>query len=106
MVVVEHEIDGTTYWLRYAHIVPIVREGVHVKAGDKLGGFADWKTDTPRRRVPLSVQDDLARRARQVAVAVGVGFVGTGPTVAVADLAGGDMDQALDDVSEYVVFFL
>jgi hypothetical protein len=44
LVVIEHEIEDETLYLRYAHIIPVVREGVHVQAGDKLGAFADWKT--------------------------------------------------------------
>ena len=44
MVVVEHEHNGAPLYVRYAHITPVVAVGETVKAGDKLGAFADWRT--------------------------------------------------------------
>ncbi|MDF1514989.1 MAG: M23 family metallopeptidase [Anaerolineae bacterium] len=35
---------GQPIWIRYGHIVPVVREGDQVKAGDVLGTFANWRT--------------------------------------------------------------
>ena len=43
MVVIRHEHDGAPLWVRYAHITPSdVREGEVIRAGQRLGGFADW----------------------------------------------------------------
>lgn len=43
MVVIKHETpDGPEYW-RYAHIIPSVKVGDDVEAGDKLGPFANWR---------------------------------------------------------------
>jgi len=35
-------INTGKYWIRYAHIIPIVKLGEEVQGGDKLGGFADY----------------------------------------------------------------
>ncbi|GAG19471.1 unnamed protein product, partial [marine sediment metagenome] len=44
MIVVEHRHDDAPLYARYAHIVPIVSKGDDVKAGQKLGAFANWRT--------------------------------------------------------------
>jgi len=44
MVVIRHEHEGAPLYVRYAHIVPAVKLGDVVHAGDKLGAFADWRT--------------------------------------------------------------
>jgi len=44
MLVIRVEHDGEPLWVRYAHIVPCVMLGEAVKAGQSLGGFANWKT--------------------------------------------------------------
>ena len=44
MVVVLSEHAGSLIWIRYAHIVPSVRRGDRVKAGQVLGPFANWRT--------------------------------------------------------------
>ena len=44
MIVVEVMHDGKPLWVRYGHITPVVMLGEVVKAGQKLGGFANWKT--------------------------------------------------------------
>jgi murein DD-endopeptidase MepM/ murein hydrolase activator NlpD len=44
MIVILHENGGDPLWVRYAHITPVVMQGQSVKAGQALGGFADWKT--------------------------------------------------------------
>ena len=43
MVVIQHEHAGAPLWVRYAHIVPAVMAGQVVKAGQALGGFADYR---------------------------------------------------------------
>jgi len=43
MLVIRHEHAGAPLWVRYAHIVPTVMVGQVVKAGQTLGGFADYK---------------------------------------------------------------
>lgn len=42
-IVVEHEHHGAPLWVRYAHITPVVRLGERIAAGQRLGGFADWR---------------------------------------------------------------
>ena len=42
MIVIRHEHEGKPLWVRYAHIVPTVILSQYVKAGQTLGGFADW----------------------------------------------------------------
>ena len=42
MIVIRHEHNGLPLWVRYAHIVPTVILSQYVKAGQTLGGFADW----------------------------------------------------------------
>lgn len=42
MIVIRHEHEGQPLWTRYAHIIPVVQESQYVKAGQALGGFADW----------------------------------------------------------------
>lgn len=44
MLVMRTEHDGAPLWIRYAHIIPAVKTGDAVQAGDKLGAFADWAT--------------------------------------------------------------
>jgi len=44
MVVIRHEHEGAPLYTRYAHIIPAVKLGDTVHAGDKLGAFADWRT--------------------------------------------------------------
>ena len=44
MLVIQVEHAGEPLWIRYAHIMPVVMIGQAVKAGQALGGFADWKT--------------------------------------------------------------
>lgn len=43
MLVIQHEHAGAPLWVRYAHIVPAVMVGQVVKAGQTLGGFADYR---------------------------------------------------------------
>ena len=42
MLVLRVEHDGAPLWIRYAHIMPVVMLGQVVKAGQALGGFANW----------------------------------------------------------------
>ena len=44
MIVIQHEHDGQPLYTRYAHIIPKVKMGDMVTAGQELGLFADWKT--------------------------------------------------------------
>ena len=44
MIVVRHEHEGAPLYTRYAHIVPVVKTGRTVEAGELLGSFADWHT--------------------------------------------------------------
>ena len=44
MVVIRHEHEGAPLYVRYAHIVPVVKVGETVYAGTKLGPFANWRT--------------------------------------------------------------
>lgn len=45
MVVVNHTAaHGSPLFVRYAHITPVVTRGQEVRAGDKLGAFANWRT--------------------------------------------------------------
>ena len=44
MVVVRHAHEGAPLYVRYAHVTPVVKVGDIVQSGDKLGGFADWRT--------------------------------------------------------------
>ena len=43
MLVLRVEHDGAPLWIRYAHIMPVVMIGQAVKAGQALGGFANYK---------------------------------------------------------------
>ena len=43
MLVTRVEHDGTPLWIRYGHIMPVVMLGQAVKAGQALGGFANYK---------------------------------------------------------------
>ncbi|MGC9397117.1 MAG: M23 family metallopeptidase [Anaerolineae bacterium] len=43
MIVIQHQHADQPLWVRYAHIMPVVRQGDHVSAGQRLGGFADWR---------------------------------------------------------------
>lgn len=43
MIVIQHQHAEQPLWVRYAHITPIVRQGNYVVAGQRLGGFADWR---------------------------------------------------------------
>jgi len=42
MLVVQVRHDDAPLWIRYAHIVPVVMHGQAVRAGQSLGGFANW----------------------------------------------------------------
>jgi murein DD-endopeptidase MepM/ murein hydrolase activator NlpD len=42
MLVIRHAHDGAPLWVRYAHIVPAVKLGDSVKAGTKIGPFANY----------------------------------------------------------------
>ena len=42
MLVLRVEHDGAPLWIRYAHIMPVVMLGQAIKAGQALGGFANW----------------------------------------------------------------
>ena len=45
MVVIRHGHNGTPLWVRYAHVdFDTVWEGAVVSAGDRLAGFANWRT--------------------------------------------------------------
>jgi len=43
MIVVRHEHAGRWLYVRYGHIVPVVRAGDVVDGGQRLGGFANWR---------------------------------------------------------------
>ena len=43
MLVVRVEHNGAPLWIRYGHIMPVVMIGQAVKAGQALGGFANYK---------------------------------------------------------------
>ena len=43
MVVIRHEHDGLPLFVRYAHIRPHASPGEIITAGDRLGGFANWR---------------------------------------------------------------
>lgn len=43
-VVLRVEHEGKPLWVRYGHVIPAVKIGDAVKAGDKLGAFDDWRT--------------------------------------------------------------
>lgn len=42
MLVMRCKHNGAPLWVRYGHIVPVVMKDEYVKAGQKLGGFANW----------------------------------------------------------------
>jgi len=42
MIVLQVEHAGEPLWIRYAHIMPVVMIGQAVKAGQALGGFANY----------------------------------------------------------------
>ena len=44
MIVVIHEHNNLPLYTRYGHIIPAVLQNESVKAGQKLGSFANWKT--------------------------------------------------------------
>ena len=43
MIVVKHYHDGAPLWVRYAHIIPSVKVGEKVHAGQSQGLFANWQ---------------------------------------------------------------
>ena len=43
MVVIKHSHDDKPLWTRYAHLLPRVKVGDVVRAGQELGLFANWK---------------------------------------------------------------
>ena len=43
MIVIRHQHQGRSLYVRYGHITPIVSPGSIVSPGDKLGGFANWR---------------------------------------------------------------
>lgn len=44
MIVIRHRHEGEPLFVRYAHIIPAVKIGDVVNAGNTLGAFADWRT--------------------------------------------------------------
>ena len=44
MLIIRHEHNGQPLWVRYAHIVPVVKAGQSIAAGQVLGPFANWRT--------------------------------------------------------------
>jgi murein DD-endopeptidase MepM/ murein hydrolase activator NlpD len=44
MTVIEHTHEGQPLYVRYAHIVPVLKVGEAVAAGERLGTFANWRT--------------------------------------------------------------
>jgi len=44
MLVIKTQWRGKPLWVRYGHVVPVVKTGQSVKGGEKLGGFANWRT--------------------------------------------------------------
>ena len=44
MIVIRHEHEGAPLWVRYAHLHWGPPEGLMIKAGALLGGFANWET--------------------------------------------------------------
>jgi len=44
MVVIRHEHEGASLWVRYAHVLCYLEPGHHVTAGEDLGEFANWRT--------------------------------------------------------------
>jgi hypothetical protein len=43
MIVIQHQHNGAPLWTRYAHIMPVVKVGDRVTAGQRLGAFANWE---------------------------------------------------------------
>lgn len=43
MLVIQYTHEGRPLWVRHAHITPVVRQGDHVSAGQRIGGFANWR---------------------------------------------------------------
>jgi len=44
MLVIKTQWRGKPLWVRYGHVVPVVKTGQGVGGGEKLGGFANWRT--------------------------------------------------------------
>lgn len=42
MCVIEHELEGETFWIQYAHVDLTVTETQQVTAGQKIGVIANW----------------------------------------------------------------